>query len=371
MPSAPLTPQASPRSSPKTIQSVQVLRAIAAIMVVALHACYQAAAYGAQAFPLGNAGVDIFFPISGFVMVVSTHDRQASAATAGRFALARILRIAPIYWLLTLAKSAAVVVRPSLFSGAVVTAGSVTAALLFVPLHDASGVLINPPIRPGWTLNLEMFYYALIVLVLPFSRRIALYVPLLIAALVIAAGLMFPHFSVLSREMGWGSPLALEFAAGMLLGEFTLTGARAGRWPWLAVVVGLAVYVLVPRSIYETEWGRVVSWGVAGVCFLWAAIGLERWVANRAWARFPMLLGDASYSVYLTHAISQPMIAAVTGRAIFQLVGLPGLVGVLIIVPTLAGVLFHLLIEKPMTKALKRLLPRRAAGTETRAERLA
>jgi exopolysaccharide production protein ExoZ len=371
MPSAQLTPQATPKSTPTTIQSVQVLRAIAAIMVVALHACNQAAPFGAQAFPLGNAGVDIFFPISGFVMVVSTHDRQASAATAGRFALARILRIAPIYWLLTLVKAAAVMVRPGLFSGAAVTAGSLAAALLFVPLHDAGGVLANPPIKPGWTLNLEMFYYALIVLVLPFSRRIALYVPLLIAALVIAAGLLFPHFPAFSREMGWGSPLALEFAAGMLLGEFTLTRTGAGRWPWLAVILGLAIYAFVPRSIDQAEWGRVVSWGAAGGCFLWAAIGLERWVANRAWARFPMLLGDASYSIYLTHALSQPLITVVAGKAIFQTLGAPGLVGILVILPTLAGVVFHLLIEKPMTKGLKRLLPRRASGTATRAERLA
>ena len=97
----------TPAPTARTFHSVQILRAVAATMVVALHACIQAGRFGGAAFPLGNAGVDVFFPISGFVMVVSTANRQASARTAARFALARFLRIAPIYWLLTLAKAGA------------------------------------------------------------------------------------------------------------------------------------------------------------------------------------------------------------------------------------------------------------------------
>jgi exopolysaccharide production protein ExoZ len=76
-----LPPCRSP-SAPKTYFSVQILRAVAALMVVGLHATLQAQYFGgAWFFGLGNAGVDIFFPVSGFVMLLTR--RGAGGLPAG------------------------------------------------------------------------------------------------------------------------------------------------------------------------------------------------------------------------------------------------------------------------------------------------
>jgi exopolysaccharide production protein ExoZ len=339
-----LPPCRSP-SAPKTYFSVQILRAVAALMVVGLHATLQAQYFGgAWFFGLGNAGVDIFFPISGFVMVVSTKGRVASAANSARFAMARLMRIAPIYYLFTLAKAAAAAVHPSLFPAYAFSLKGLAAALLFIPYYDA------PPIKQGWTLNLEMFYYALIAVVLMVSPRIALYVPLLIVGIVIVAKLAAPNLPVLA--VGWGAPLALEFAAGMLIGQMALSKDWAGRLKWLALAAGLLIYALVPIE----QWGRVIAWGVPGALFLWAAIGFERTIAGRSCVGFLALLGDASYSIYLTHAISQPALAALTGRALTASLGPAVLVALLVVVPTTIGIGFHLLVEKPLTRGLKRAM---------------
>ena len=292
-------------------------------------------------FPLGNAGVDIFFSISGFVMVVSTEGRVASVAASVRFALARVTRIAPIYYLLTLAKAGTAAVRPSLFPQYQFSLEGLVAALLFIPYYDL------PPIKPGWSLNLEMFYYALIVAVLICSRRIALYVPLLIVGIVILTKLTAPHLPVFAVE--WGSPLALEFAVGMLIGQMVLSTGWAGTLKWLALAAGLLFYALVP----EKEWGRIIAWGVPGTLFLWAAIGFEKNIAGRADLRFLVLLGEASYSIYLTHAISQPALSVLIGRALASSLGPAGLAAVLVVVPTMIGVGFHLLVEKPLTQGLR------------------
>jgi peptidoglycan/LPS O-acetylase OafA/YrhL len=351
-----MRPSASTPEIPQTFVSVQILRAVAAILVVALHATLQAIPFGGgQGFLLGNAGVDIFFPISGFVMVVSTAGRNAGPTGAGGFALARILRIVPIYWLLTLAKAAAAAIRPEAFPGYALSAKGLIAALFFIPLHDAAGALIYPPIKPGWTLNLEMFYYALIVTVLLFSRRIALYVPLTILAVVGLSALVAPAAPLFSGENGWGSAMALEFAAGMLLGQAVLSLGWIGRLPWLALAAGVAIYLLVP----EAQAGRVIAWGVPGVLFLWACVGLEPAIAGRRGLKGLKLLGDASYSIYLTHALSQPVLSALAGAAIAAVVGPGGLIAFLIVVPTLAAVAFHLTVEKPLTRLFKRTLAQR------------
>ena len=100
-----------------TIISIQILRAFAALLVVFHHARYQIqdfeVFFHGGIWPFGQAGVDIFFVISGFIMWVTTHDRRT---TPLRFMTNRIVRIVPLYWLLTLAVAAACLSRPA-FSG--------------------------------------------------------------------------------------------------------------------------------------------------------------------------------------------------------------------------------------------------------------
>lgn len=334
-----------------TLVGVQMLRAMAALMVVALHASLQVGPFGGDHlnFRTGNAGVDVFFPISGFVMVLSTAGRPASASTAGRFVVNRIVRIVPIYWLLTFAKALVALAQPAMFSGYAFSLKGLIAALLFIP-YSEGGMYIWPPLKPGWTLNLEAFYYALIALVLVFSRRTWLIVPVVLTGLVAAAWAIAPAAPVLTGPQGWAAPLALEFAAGMVIGRIMLSTSRAGTWPWLALLIAIASYLFVP--VMED---LRLSWGLAGVALLWAAIGLEPRFAGRRWTRLPVLIGEASYALYLTHALTQPVLAAIAGKWLTPMIGPVGLLAVLIVVPTVMAVLFHLSIEKPMTAWLKKI----------------
>src|SRR5262245_20527151 len=83
------------------IVSIQYLRAAAALMVVFFHAEGMAAEYfNIGCLPsFGAVGVDIFFIISGFIMWVTTAPERT---TASSFIVNRIVRIVPLYWLVTL-----------------------------------------------------------------------------------------------------------------------------------------------------------------------------------------------------------------------------------------------------------------------------
>ena len=132
-------------------------------------------------FASGNlaAGVDIFFVISGFIMLVTS--RQTSPA---EFMVRRLIRIVPLYWALTLLVSALLILKPELFRTTVVTAPFLIKSLLFIPYaNPGHGGEVMPILTPGWSLNFEMFFYLIFcfVLIFPLGRRI------LVSGMVFAA----------------------------------------------------------------------------------------------------------------------------------------------------------------------------------------
>ena len=97
-----------------TIHSIQYLRAVAALMVVFHHLIIQIDVYEAvlHSISVGAAGVDVFFVISGFVIWFVTYGKEVSA---GEFFAKRVIRVVPIYWLITLVIAVAATAAPHLF----------------------------------------------------------------------------------------------------------------------------------------------------------------------------------------------------------------------------------------------------------------
>ena len=118
-----------------SIISIQYLRAIAALLVVFYHAIYQIKEYHSLfeggIWRFGAAGVDIFFVISGFIMWVTTSGRPADPL---RFIGRRITRIVPLYWIVTMLTSVAILLRPRFFYDHVLNVMNFFGSLAFVPV---------------------------------------------------------------------------------------------------------------------------------------------------------------------------------------------------------------------------------------------
>ncbi len=136
------------------IVSLQILRFVAAAMVVVAHAGIAVQnsighfEVAERAASVGVGGVDIFFVLSGMVIMLTgplAHPRP----TAARFTLRRFLRIVPVFWLWSTVTI--LIDRPAL-------AWPQTWATLFLPF--ATGVAATPYLVPGWTLSFEMAFYA-------------------------------------------------------------------------------------------------------------------------------------------------------------------------------------------------------------------
>lgn len=186
---------------------IQYLRALAAVAVV----CFHAASKENLNFLIGEAGVDVFFVISGFLMVAITTNETNPL----KFVKNRIKRILPVYWIVTTVMLLGVIF--GLFPNARLDLWHVIASYLFLPAASPATGDIWPLLVPGWTLNYEMAFYALFAIALLISNernRVALLISALIAIAVV--GLVFSPQAVATRF--YSNQIVLEFAAGSWLG---------------------------------------------------------------------------------------------------------------------------------------------------------
>lgn len=315
---------------------IQYLRAVAALAVVVYHATDRTG----SRFTVGAAGVDIFFVISGFVMWTLAETRPT---TPLRFYRDRILRVAPLYWLVTMVMVAGAFA--GLFPRVRLTVEHVLASLLFIPHRSPSNGELWPLLVQGWTLNLEMFFYLIfgLVLLLPRSRRFAALAGTFLV--LVTAGLLFrPDAPVLST---YTRPIMLEFLCGAALGRIWLAQKVPGRlFGNVAVAVasaGFAWLALYPGMIHGFLFGLFALLLVAGV------LALEE---SDAVSRLPLLnyLGDSSYSIYLWHALAVSVVFKLAG--ILEL-GPLTTAAVAAIAGTLLGVASYEMLERPLVALTK------------------
>ncbi len=275
----------------KRIWSIQYLRGVAALAVVFFHTLESST----HKFGIGAAGVDIFFIISGFIMASLMLGDEARPDV---FAFRRLVRIVPIYWLATTAAVAIAWIAPNFFHYMDASVENTLLSLAFIPHESQTGAA--PVLWQGWTLEYEMFFYTLCTLALmflPSSNRLKTLAGLLL--LLSAIGLVLAPTHPVARA--YTSPLLLEFAAGIGLA----TAWRAGLMPRAALgatslIAGFAVFAALQIGVLPASGVRVIDWGIPAFLIVAGALCLEAG-GRVAKSRFGLLLGDASYSLYLTH----------------------------------------------------------------------
>lgn len=302
--------------------SIHYLRGIAAIMVVIFHifSSVDFMREDVSRVMWLRGGVDIFFVISGFVMVGSTSGRDV---TPMRFMQQRVLRIAPMYWIATFAVMMQI---PGewLFK---------LQSLLFIPAMNPESNMMQPVLEPGWTLNYEMFFYAVFALTL-FLRQSVRFP---------AIALFFAGFAILGTAID-GSAISafytraiiVEFVFGMAIAQFGL------RLPVLAVPLGIGLMILFQSSAAD----RLFTLGVPAALVIAGALSFERRLPK--W-KIAELLGSASYSIYLFHLLALGFIVkfwpdAAPSKAVFVFAAF----GLMMFI----GCGIHLVLERPLTAIL-------------------
>ncbi len=322
------------KSSPEVL-SIQYLRAIGAIMVVVYHI---GQIFGHD-YLFGAAGVDIFFVISGFIMWMISRKKEA---TPSIFIKKRLLRIVPLYWLVTLTLVTGALLRPNLFPLDHPTVTHVYLSLLFIPHIDPSGNVF-PMITQGWTLNYEMFFYLIFSTSMVCSRKYQLYV----LNTILLGCVIFGYFITLNSPIGkaYTSPLLLEFLAGIYICQAWLNNKILSiKTAYVALALGISVIVASYLIFLTSPPPRLIVAGIPAVLIVSGAVSLEK---RKKFPKIGLLklLGDASYSIYLTHFLSWLAISIILAKLN---IGLNTTVYILtIFVCIIGGVITYVCIEKP------------------------
>lgn len=329
------------------IRGVQYLRGIAALMVVIFHAdgAFLAEKYwgvdltDGWIMPAGRAGVYLFFALSGFVIANAHLDDIGAPSLLGRYAYRRFTRIYPIYWVVALTVLVLGLLLPSLYDEKLAYPLYLAGILTLIPFDGDRGNL-----AVTWTLFYEVLFYGVFAILI-ISRRVGRAAIAAWGALCVAALVADFQIGILT------SHLNLIFLAGMGAAIVYRRGPQSRAATIMATLACLAAFAvtwMLAREAGAITTGQALSFGLSGAVLVWAIAETERRVGG-ANLRLLGLIGDASYSIYLTHYLAISICAKVLNR--FHTGLHPAFDFVLVVVASVAcGVLVFLIIERPMLR---------------------
>ncbi len=351
----------------RKLSNIQVLRGLAALAVVVFHARDEVDGIGIAtrlpSFMAGAFGVDLFFVVSGLVMVHASAPLFGTARSALPFMGKRLARIVPLYWAVTALFVLLDPVDARGDLGRTVFRRFVALSLAFVPYAAPANPDADPVYPLGWTLDYEMAFYLCFALVLALPRRRA------VAALASAfAGLVvWNRAAVLPGWLAYlGATQILEFVAGLVIAELALSGRRLRRRTAMALAAAGLAAVLAATPVSDAWWGawRGIVWGLPAAAIVGAAALCPPAGAGGPVRRWFERLGDASYALYLVHYGLYVAVEAALGRVVdLSRVAAAPFMLALVVLAVAAGFAVHRLFEVPVTRWLQRRVAPRQAPT--------
>jgi exopolysaccharide production protein ExoZ len=344
----------------KNYEGVQALRFFAAFLVVLTHSTFYASERlmpGSGYWPDGATGVNIFFVISGFVMVVSTTRLRGLADGWKKFIWRRLSRIVPMYWLATTLKLVVLILIPSAVLHSQLNIVHILSSYLFIPTVNAEGEF-KPFLAVGWTLYFEMFFYGLFAVALYLRGNLYVFMGAVLA--------MFASLSVFRTATSpagtmFFDPIVLQFYFGMLVAT-TVWGARAPvttRYLIAAAVLSVSGALLLLGPFQVPGLPDAFRTGVPATMIVLGVVWLEPYLKGRL-PKTLLLLGDASYVIYLFHPLIAPLIPTVLRKMGIQNFSVSVLLSA--VVAICGGALIHLYVERPLTRQLRSLTGPRSAA---------
>ena len=292
------------------LQSIQALRGVAVLAVVLFHLLTVEQKYGGTntilsiLFQFGMSGVDLFFVISGFVMVTVTRGKFQSCKNVFEFIFHRASRIYPTYWVYSILVLGVFLIKPSWVNSSQGNQVNIVASFLLLPSQTLPLVMV------GWTLIHEMYFYLVFSLIMVLVPERKIFAALLLwGGSVVFLNLFLtsttPTLKIITH------PLTLEFIGGCILAllfqrkQFNIKRQTFIVSTLLVFLVSLCVfkyYQYMTIKVEPQEWWRVFIFGIPAMLIVFFVINAER--SGCIINRFLVKIGDASYSIYLSNYLS-------------------------------------------------------------------
>ena len=262
------------------IDSIQVLRFFAAFSVMMVHL---------PVFEFGIWGVDIFFVISGFIMMYVTENNEKF------FLLKRIFRIVPLYWILTLGVFVLAIFIPEVLNNTTANTAHLIKSLFFIPF-DKNGTGHFPILFLGWTLNFEVIFYFLFSLSLVFFKENRMIACSIFIIIFLVFNKVFSEKNFIFET--YANDIFIEFIFGMIL--FTIWKRYKNKISTNLTnhFICLTILLVSIFILNYYNFSRSISYGLPSLIL---AIYFLFFLNHLKFPKILVSLGDASYCIYLLH----------------------------------------------------------------------
>ncbi len=338
---------AKPSTASQPLLILQLLRGVAALLVVAYHLSlffenhFKQTNSISRFFGHGYAGVDLFFVISGFVITYATFPADKKSPSLPDYWRKRFIRVFPIYWLLLLTFWVACRLSYGGLPPVERHQFDWVSAFFLLPGHQ-------PIIPVSWSLSHELYFYALISLLL-YSRRLWFIIALVVGGTlyhVLVSQPFTPIFGFLFNAYN------LEFLGGVVACLLYRAGPFRPSVYWSILLASGVWLAAGPATTDGNQAGRFVLYGLASIGLIIALTGLE---ANRqiGFSTIFTKLGDASYIIYLLHPSALAFVYKfVENRPAFPVWAFVGVSIALPIAVAIISIVIHEFLEKPLLRKL-------------------
>lgn len=312
------------------INNIQALRAFAALNVVFCHIIGASISYDLPTSSFlfikewGQNGVDIFFVISGFIMVFIQEKNRKSSF---EFIKNRVERIVPVYWLLTLAYLSLAFIIPSAFNSLNFGSSKIIYSFLFIEDWMSKEM---PLLYVGWTLEYEILFYIIFSLSLFIKNKIFSYLTMGVTLILL------PLFTSLDL-------IILEFAFGMLC-AFVFLRLKPNNG---LLIASFGFLLLCSSIFFDYEIHRSIKWGIPAFFLVLGLLWMKQ-IKNK----LAIYLGNASYSIYLIQVFTIPLFYKISSKYLTFLDG--HIIALLaLIFSAVVGCLFYQIVELRVTNFIK------------------
>ena len=292
------------------IPALQVIRAIAALLVVYHHAFRSAIANLPLTLPhsqlvwqpekwavgIGFFGIDLFFVLSGFLMVYISRRYYDGDHPVLRFLLERFVRIWPLYMVFTVVALGIEAERVHFhIDGLFDFRFTRLLSILFIPSFNEIGDL-QPVLGVGWTLNYEAFFYLAFACTFFVNERKSLAMLIVILGAAYSVASCFPLYAA---GIFYSDTIILEFCSGAFIAHIISTNIKM-RFGWAWIIAGIIILSLFNNGFTSVILPRFISGGLPASLIVIGGLTLK---SNTSYPLVFIKIGEASYSIYLSHSL--------------------------------------------------------------------
>lgn len=323
------------------IYSVQILRGVAALVVLFSHVNHKTLQLGFQTtniFSWGGIGVDIFFIISGFIMMLVTNKDSSKL----QFISNRVIRIIPAYWTVTVIALGVYLVAPSLVNSSGGQTGILQSFTLLKIPYDIKFLVQN-----GWTLTFEFFFYLTFIFFIKMNGVKKAFLTFIIFVVI---DVLFLSINKDTKSF-LNDTIKYEFIFGASL-FLIYAGSFKEKLAGLALIV---VSAFAAKFLSTSIMVRAIEFGLPALLFCGVLISIEQlFLKYKRKIQLPLFLGEISYSLYLIHPFVIQTVAIFAKKVIF-LQNTLLFYTVVIVISIIASNVFYHIIEKNLTMKIKTL----------------